>query len=122
MKPLLEQRRDKFERLCDHISLLIGATSSTVSPSAHPTSPVSSGKFVRPHFAPHRHDLLFRYSVGASHFSCMFWQVSASRRRCRGQSDCICRSVTECQSRRRPSCFLYLQVDCITQDSSCSCI
>jgi hypothetical protein len=44
MKPLLEQRRAEFERLCDHISLLTGATSSPVSPSAHPTSSVSSGK------------------------------------------------------------------------------
>ena len=30
--------------LCDRISLLIGATSSSVTPSAHPTSPVCSGK------------------------------------------------------------------------------
>jgi hypothetical protein len=44
MKPLLEQRRAELERLCDHISLLTGATSSPVSPSAHATSPVSSGK------------------------------------------------------------------------------
>ena len=44
MKPLLEQRRAEFERLCDHISLLTGATSSPVSPLAHPTSSVSSGK------------------------------------------------------------------------------